>query len=102
MWRLKFTNQLRGRCFAGNDTGWVRLIHRSKFVSNLVGVHSGAIRCGMAVELICAKNNSQVMNADSGSTNSSSSNKPNRRSAALKTAAGGETRSKCSRSTKTI
>jgi len=49
----------------GNDTGWVRPVPGSKFVSNLLGIHSGAISCAMPVELVCAKSTSQVLVADS-------------------------------------
>jgi hypothetical protein len=68
LYRLDVAPQAYQSSFAadvlGNDTGWVRLMHRSKFVSNLVGVHSGAIKCAMPVELVCAKSNSQVIVAD--------------------------------------
>ncbi len=77
----------------GNDTGWVPKVPRPFFVSNLVGIHSGTIRCAMPVKLACVKSNSQVIIADSCPQGSTQSNKPEGRSAALKARAGGETRS---------
>ncbi|MBV8362276.1 MAG: hypothetical protein JO189_30730 [Deltaproteobacteria bacterium] len=47
-----------------NDTEWIRFMPGSKFVSNLVGTNSGAIKCAMPVELVCAKSNSQVIFAN--------------------------------------
>jgi hypothetical protein len=43
----------------------VRFMLGSKFVSNLVGIFSGAIKCAMPVELVSVKSNSQVILADS-------------------------------------
>ena len=48
----------------GNDTGWVRHVPRPCSVSNLVGIHCGAIKCAMSVELACVKSNLQVITAD--------------------------------------
>ena len=48
LYRLDVAPQAYQSSFAadvlGNDTGWVRLMHRSKFVSNLMRGHSGATK----------------------------------------------------------
>jgi hypothetical protein len=69
IYRLNIAPQACQSSFAAdvlrNDTQWVRLMPGTKFMSNLVGIHSGAIKCDMPVELVCAKSNSQVIVADS-------------------------------------
>ena len=69
LYRLNVTPQAYQSSFAadvlGNDIELVRFMPGSKLVSNLVGIHSGTIKCAMPVELVCAKSNSQVILADS-------------------------------------
>jgi hypothetical protein len=81
LYRLNVAPQAYQSSFAadvlGNDTEWVRLMPGSKFVSNLVGIHSGAIKCAMPVELVCAKSNSQVILADSCPQSSTNRRSPN-------------------------